>query len=185
MDDIVRKKEIYEKKETIGVNARNTKLIGSMEAILTKHRHWGMNIAIGGAGNISQGVTKTQILSNGEHGHVYMYYMSPKENRFGGIMIGVEGSEFGKNSQVGSSHTIKAESSFIGVTYGYKWNYLKDIGSQGLGYGLPDKYDSLFIDLSDGWKFLKDEMLNWDDNFVKEPAEKFKQNSSPILFQLD
>jgi hypothetical protein len=169
------KKEIYEVKEKIGVNSRNTKLFGT--DILSKHRHWGMNLSIGGAGNSSFGVLDEPISSDGRNGHMYLYYMSPGENRFGGIMIGVEGSEFGKCSQTGDAHSIKAESSLLGVTLGYKWNNLLKMKCDGVGHGIPDKYDSLFIDLSGtvGLKQMREAMESWEDEFVKEPPERVSQ----------
>lgn len=58
---------------------------------------------------------------------------------------GVEGSEYGKMDHIGHFHTISAKSSVIGVTNGYKWRGKKH-SLEGLNG--PDKYDSMFVDLS-------------------------------------
>jgi hypothetical protein len=69
-------------------------VLSSKEYVLEHHRHWGMNIPLGGHGRES--LLGETISANGEHGHVYFYYMSGAEGRNGGVLIGVEGSEYGK-----------------------------------------------------------------------------------------
>ncbi|KAF0978780.1 hypothetical protein FDP41_001850 [Naegleria fowleri] len=177
-------KDIVEIKEKLGLNTRNSKLIGSKEEVMLKHRHWGLNICMGGFGKQLPNflshkeakkarkkgpkkgakVTYTTVEPTGEHSHIYLYYMSPGPNRYGGIMIGVEGSEPGKKDQSGETHGITAGSPFIGVTDGMKWNKIKDMGMD----EYPDKYDSLFIDLSSGWEFLKEKAKEWRDEMVME-----------------
>jgi hypothetical protein len=164
----IRRKEIVEKKEHLGVNHRNTKLLGTQNTLLTKHRHWGCNLAIGGIGNPAFGVHTGNIIPDGSHGHLYLYYMSPGEKRFGGILVGVEGSEYGKNDQSGESHGLSAKSSPLSITMGYKWNQLKKIGSEGLGGGVPDKYDSMFVDLTAGWSHIAGG--EWLDDMVGETS---------------
>jgi hypothetical protein len=154
-DGTKKQKYIYEVKEKIGLNARNTKVFAVKEHVLHHHRHWGMNIACGGSGNMNE---QTRVESNGEHGHVYLYYMAPSLHRHGGIMIGIEGSEYGKQDQSGTSHTLQASSPEVGVTGGMKWSRLKQLGIA----SIPDKYDSMFVDLADGWKFLLNKQFNQD-----------------------
>lgn len=43
-----------------------------------------MNLPLGGAENRS--LTGKKIEANGEHGHMYIYYQSPKKGRFGGLL---------------------------------------------------------------------------------------------------
>ncbi|KAL9645572.1 hypothetical protein ABK040_000635 [Willaertia magna] len=175
-------KDIVEVKEKLGLNARNTKIMGSKEELMLKHRHWGLNICMGGFGKElpcfpsakdakkarKKGVKKgtkpqyTICEPTGEHSHIYLYYMSPGPKRNGGIMIGVEGSEPGKKDQSGEHHGITASSPFIGVTDGMKWNKIKDMGFP----EYPDKYDAFFIDLSNGWEFLKQYETEWKDEMV-------------------
>jgi hypothetical protein len=166
-DGRTKNKAIFETKEQLGVNVRNTKVFGSDRAIITMHRHWGMNITIGGVGNESFGVLDGEMKSDGTNGHLYLYYMSPSVDRLGGIMIGVEGSEYGKMAQSGESHTLTAYSSLLSVTMGYKWNKLVEMGCNGVGKGIPDKYDSMFIDLSEGWRHIL--LRQWKDKLITKP----------------
>jgi hypothetical protein len=147
-DGSKKSKHIFEMKEKLGLNTRNSKVISTKDHMLYHHRHWGMNISCGGEGNTTD--LSTTIKSNGEHGHVYMYYMAPSRTRNGGILVGVEGSEYGKTDQSGITHSINGSSPEIGVTGGLKWERLKRLGLE----ITPDKYDSMFVDLSDGWEFL-------------------------------
>lgn len=126
-----------------------------------------MNIPLGGFGNKSIGPFPDVISLNGSFGHVYFYYMSPSPDRPGGIMVGVEGSEFGKRDQSGNLHTLSAKSPTIGVTNGYKWRG-KQYSLQLIGG--PDKYDSLIVDLcSTGWNFLVNS--EWQDSMLFETAK--------------
>jgi hypothetical protein len=111
--------KVLQETRPIGFTLRNTKMFASDEFILTKHRHWGMNIAMGGHGCYS--MTNELVSANGEHGHMYMYYQSPASRRNGGLLIGVEGSEYNKFDQSGHVHSLKADSSRFSPTYGYKW----------------------------------------------------------------
>lgn len=82
-----RYKYIKEIKVKLGVNARDTKVLRSKQVQYQKHRHWGMNIAmgmviimlsccIGGDGNKSHGFNPKAIVErNGSYGHMYLYYM--------------------------------------------------------------------------------------------------------------
>jgi hypothetical protein len=154
---------IYEIKD-VGINPRNTKLNfgSSRSSILYHHRHFGMNVSIGGYGNEWN---NQRIESNGEFGHLYLYYMSPAVHRHGGIMIGVEGSEFGKVDRGGTMHTIAAKSSPVSITQGLKWDKYKALGVQ----DVPDKYDSMFVDLSTSWSFLR--TCHWDLSYLAQTTE--------------
>jgi len=163
-----RRKVLLETKTT-GITFRDTKILRKSSHIYTHHRHWGLNLPIGGAGEKS--ISGKLIESNGEHGHMYLYYMSPKKNRFGGLLIGVEGSEFNKYDQASSFHGLTATSAELGPTFGFKWR------SSGKKRNLssfegPDKYNSLLIDLTTtGWEFLiKKHTDHWHNSYVEKPS---------------
>lgn len=170
LDGIERTKRIREVKK-VGLSVRDTKLLGGKKRKINRHKHWGMNIALGGAGNQSFGISDGVISSDGCNGHVYLYYRAPKDNFCGGLLIGVEGSEFRSTSQCGEEHSITGKASRLSATFGYKWSKLKSLGCKGLEYGIPDKRDSLFIDLTNGWDYIIDSP--WEDEYVREPATKF------------
>eukprot|EP00817_Percolomonadidae_sp_ATCC50343_P003144 CAMPEP_0117422528 /NCGR_PEP_ID=MMETSP0758-20121206/3345_1 /TAXON_ID=63605 /ORGANISM="Percolomonas cosmopolitus, Strain AE-1 (ATCC 50343)" /LENGTH=255 /DNA_ID=CAMNT_0005205193 /DNA_START=511 /DNA_END=1278 /DNA_ORIENTATION=- len=163
-----RPKLLVEEK-TSGINLRDTKLLRSNDYVFKHHRHWGGNIALGGKGNFRE--TGQQIDADGSHGHLYIYSMSPKAGEPGGIMVGLEGSEFGKYDLLGNKHTINAHSAPISPTFGYKWHAKKDFSLdddptvQG-----PGKYDCMFVDLSTGWDFLINKYENWHDEWVKDTS---------------
>lgn len=48
-----------------------------------------MNVPLGGENRTS--ITGKKIEANGNHGHLYLYHMTPKKDRNGGLLIGVEG----------------------------------------------------------------------------------------------
>ncbi|MEZ4524476.1 MAG: hypothetical protein R2941_00960 [Desulfobacterales bacterium] len=54
-------------------------------------KHYGINISLGGQGNIHP-VSTNKIMNNGEHGHIYVYYLRPTFDTYGGLLIGCEGS---------------------------------------------------------------------------------------------
>lgn len=99
--------------------------------------------------------------------------------RCGGLLIGCEASEFAKWSQTGHKHTIRADSGKYSVTFGHKWRWkpknkdevheildLRDLNG-------PIKYNGMFIDLSNGWKYLK--KAEWNDDYVMETSVPVKE----------
>lgn len=95
-------------------------------------------------GNGQTSCTGKIIQANGEHGHLYIYYQSSKTERYGGIMIGLEGSEYQKYDNLGGYHSFKAESSDYSPTLGYKW-FNKKHGEKSLnkyvnGPGMIDSF---------------------------------------------
>jgi hypothetical protein len=103
---------------------------------------------------------------------------SPKRN--GGILLGLEGSEYQKWDQVGHKHALIADSSSHSPTWGFKWRiskksktnneYYQDLS---LDQG-PSKYNGMFVDLSEGWEFLMELEPLWEDDFVMETSKKEK-----------
>jgi hypothetical protein len=156
------KKKVIIEQKTSGLNARDTKIIGTDDSILRQHRHWGMNIPLGGENSIPQ--TGKVVATDGTNGHIYFYHFPPKNNSYGGIMIGVEGSEWSKYDVLGCYHGMSAKSSPYSPTYGYKWfnesnKSLKELGG-------PGKYDCMLVDLTDGWEFLIDKSRSsWYDEY--------------------
>lgn len=162
-------KLIVEEK-TMGLNMRDTKILMPKEYILMHHRHWGMNIPFGGDSNTT--IFNEKISANGEFGHFYFYTKASSNDKNGCIMIGLEESEYGKRDQFGNEHTIKAESSHISISLGLKW---KELGFE--------KYNSLFIDLSDGWEFLIGKEKNFNMNWLFETCKIKERKSSNIKLE--
>jgi len=174
-----RSKIIHETKNRMGL--KHSKLVGSKKYLFEQHRHWGMNVPLGGYGNkpyvfrrtegempLEDYEQKEEIGCDGDHGHMYIHYMPPCNGGYGGLLIGVEGSEPNKESANGEKHTYKATSPLISPTWGLKW---RKKGKSALGIG-PDKYNSIFIDLaSTGWKFLQSKEQDWSDNFIYEGCQ--------------
>jgi hypothetical protein len=132
-----------------------------------------MNIPMGGHGKTS--LIGETISANGEHGHLYLYYQSQTATRNGGILIGLEGSEYNKYDQVGSKHTMSATSSKYSPTWGYKWFHKShdknsEFKSDLTCLGGPAKYNGMFMDLSNGWEYI--DKLPWKDDMVLQTAEK-------------
>ena len=58
-----------------------------------KARHYGLNVALGGTGNINP-FSGNRIIANGNHGHFYVFFKRPHSDRskFAGLLLGCEGS---------------------------------------------------------------------------------------------
>lgn len=160
-------KYLFETK-SIGISLRDSKIIQSKDYVLHHHRHWGLNLPIGGYGR--QSFLGEKIQSNGEFGHMYIYYMSSAKHRCGGLLIGLESSEFNRYGQNGHKHTIKGDSHSISPTFGFKWSSKskKDIIDDIQG---PTKKNGMFIDLSNGWNYLLDYEKLWNDDWVSETSK--------------
>lgn len=159
--------------KTRGISFRDCKSLISSK--LSFHRHWAMNIPLGGCGKTS--LTGETISANGEHGHLYIYYMSPSHYRNGGILIGLEGSEFGKYDCTGHKHSMTAKCSKYSPTWGLKWQNMPQVEG-------PRKYNGMFVDLSQGWEFLEEKMKEWKDEFVMQgPVNRFDERISSTVMK--
>ena len=69
---------------------------------------YGMDIAAGGIGE--KGPDRKTILGDGESGHMYMRAEAGDEKHCGSLLIGIEGSAPGKDSNLGNTHGILAKS---------------------------------------------------------------------------
>lgn len=175
-----RSKIIHETKNWMGL--KHSKFIGSKKYILKEHRHWGMNVPLGGYGiipflyvntksilDLDEEEQQESISADGDYGHIYFHYLPPTNTSLGGILIGCEGSEPNKEAVNGEKHTYKATSPLISPTWGLKW---RKKGHPALNMG-PDKYNSILIDLAtSGWKFLVEKENQWEDKFLWEGCEK-------------
>ncbi|KAL9647900.1 hypothetical protein ABK040_008171 [Willaertia magna] len=167
-------KKVLVEQKTSGFNLRDTKMLRSIDFTLKHHRHWGMNIPIGGEGKII--MTGAKSSANGSFGHLYLYHMAPSNNSYGGLLIGLEGSEYGRYDSTGQYHGVSAKSSPYSPTFGYKWhsNHHTDLSSlKG-----PGKYDCMYIDLTDGWEHLIEKSAEWKDDYVRQTSLPHRNDSN-------
>lgn len=82
--------------------------------------HFGMNIAVGGAGNFSD-IDGKVILDDGCHGHLYANYLPATADQPGGMLVGVEGSEPQKTDIFGHKHNALAKPGQFSPTGNPKW----------------------------------------------------------------
>uniref|UniRef100_A0A6U0LFG2 Novel toxin 11 domain-containing protein n=1 Tax=Percolomonas cosmopolitus TaxID=63605 RepID=A0A6U0LFG2_9EUKA len=176
-----RMKLIHEVK-TLGL--RDSKVLASRRTSLIAHSHWGFNIPMGGFGRepfvhtftkddlpLTPEEEQERIDVTGKYGHVYIYYLAPTTERFGGLLIGVESSEPQVEDTHGEMHTIQAKSPLLSPTAGFKWYKKGDKPDLRDCFG-PSKYNGLLIDLSGGWRFLMKK--EWNDEFVFETSDRPK-----------
>jgi len=125
---------------------------------LAKGRHYGVNVWAGGFGNVNP-ISGNTINQEGCHGHLYIFYRPPRPAKYGGILIGCEGCEDGKTDDMsGITHNFRAISSEMGVTGGKKWKKMQG-GPKG---GSEEDVNSIFVDLSGGWEYLRDRTFSKD-----------------------
>lgn len=144
--------------------------------------HFGINIGVGGVGNINpfSGVT---IQEDGCHGHLYIKYLQPSATGCGAVMIGCEGSApldrydgpgTFASDQTGHKHTFGASGKFS-PTGGKKWKE-REWHNDG-----PDSSeDAMFIDLvATGWRFLKAKIGGFRSDKIGKTGRA--PDSNPIL----
>lgn len=92
--------------------------------------HYGIEIALGGAGNANPFSGKA-VAPNGASGHLYLYYLPPEANQYGGLLIGCEGSappdrkNAKHDDQFGGGHSIFGGSNTFSGTGGLKFGGAK------------------------------------------------------------
>lgn len=92
--------------------------------------HYGIEIALGGAGNANPYSGKA-VAPNGASGHLYLYYLPPAANKYGGLLIGCEGSappdrkQAKHDDQFGGGHSIFGGSNTFSGTGGLKFGGAK------------------------------------------------------------
>ncbi|KAF0971991.1 hypothetical protein FDP41_009687 [Naegleria fowleri] len=169
-------KKVLIEQKTKGFSLRDTKMLRSSEYTLRHHRHWGMNIPMGGEGQML--LTGVKSTANGSNGHLYLYHMAPKHDSYGGVMIGLEGSEYGKFDQTGEYHGVSAKSSAFSPTFGFKWHSKEHLDLTSVKG--PGKYDCMYIDLTSGWDYIVEKFeQEWKDEMVKETSLRAPNN--PIV----
>lgn len=167
-------KHIKEEK-TSGISMSSLNITNNAHQFHT-HGHWAMNIPLGGY-NLPT-ILGEKISHNGEHGHLYIFHLPPEKDKCGGILFGLEGSEFNKYDQTGHLHNIRATSSMISPSYGFKWTHTeKNKTKSQLPYDLrscviPKRVDGMFVDLSEGFEQIIEMHEQWNDNWVMETSLK-------------
>jgi len=118
------------------------------------HDQYGIDLAMGGKGNLNPW-SGQRVCADGRHGHLYIHYMRPTNQDYGGLLIGCEGSapsdRIEKNlpdklDQSGHKHGW-GDSSKYSATGGLKF---KDKGW--LNAGPTEPLDGIVIDLA----FMRD-----------------------------
>ena len=120
------------------------------------HNHFGVNVALGGAGNRNPFSGNT-IASDGCHGHMYIYFNQKSPGKCGGLMIGCENSAPHAMSQTFVMHDWRAISEPYSPCGTQKWPKVEGIGPK-------SKAEAMFVDLSDGWEWL----MGMEDVFQPE-----------------
>jgi uncharacterized membrane protein (UPF0136 family) len=166
----------------IGGRMKSIKETGLNALDLTKDRHWGVNVALGGQDSPCEfsvrvdeegkpDPLKVDIVT-GSFGHFYMYVLKDV-----GVMIGCEGSQPGSYDSFGHVHDEKATSGDFSPTGGLKWRDLPD----GPGCG-GEKKDCFFMDLTMGWEHIRDDFLPlFKSTMVGETSEDVEAVAGPQL----
>ncbi len=158
--------------------------------------HYGMNICMGGCGNTNP-ISGNTIRADGEHGHLYLYWLAPTRDRYGGLLISCEPSapadmwdnrshfwSFHVPDQYSGSHGLGGGQSYQ-VTGGLNWQDTEKWQHQGPN----DKknLDNKIIDLSrSGWQFLQDKptyKLEWLTSTRGGPPPVPPMNQLPAILR--
>lgn len=144
-------------------------------------KHYGINIALGGE-NKRNPLSNQLIHDDGEHGHLYIYYLRPTYDTYGGLLIGCEGSApidrwenrkinwlqvglyFAKEKGLGGlSETDKAKFPPDQTGGRHTFGERQEFGPTGgrkwerLPHGPRVVYNGVVLDLvPTGWEFLRD-----------------------------
>ncbi|MCC2667073.1 MAG: uncharacterized protein K0S63_989 [Gammaproteobacteria bacterium] len=129
------------------------------DAIKPRKVHFGINLALGGAGN-THFTSRNVIEPNGQHGHLYVFYRpAMKDSTYGGLLVGIEQSAPGCPDQNGGSHGVMATHHALSATAG------EDFGKNNslVGHGPNRYYDGIFLDLTeDQFKEIKKKLFKID-----------------------
>jgi hypothetical protein len=115
-------------------------------------RHYGFNPALGGIGNRNPfsstnddaNSTFLPINGDGRNGHVYIYYLAPGDNQFGGMLVGCENAEYGVeggNPHTSAGHSLSGKAQKVSACGGKKWS--------ALNIGPREEYNGMICDLTD------------------------------------
>lgn len=145
-------------------------------------KHYKLQLALGGIGNDHPYSTK-KIKRSGNDGHLYINYCAPSSrhipNRYGGLLVGVEGSSPGKSDHFGGAHGPSGKSGEFSPTCGLKWRDLRGgpqdpkIDPDGLPIKRPNNYclSTMFVDL---WNFagIRESAENWNERDLINPPQQ-------------
>lgn len=150
------------------------------DALINGHftPHWGMNLAIGGAGNISDYDNKP-ISADGSHGHLYVYYKD------GILALGLEGSEYNRKDHYNDRTHNALDALFGGkgkhsALGNLKWTDKGFIAGSEADFGKnisPAKLGGLIINLDeDVLEKLITGKLDFDNNHIDISKPATPQN---------
>jgi hypothetical protein len=107
---------------------------------LTKgNKTWGLDLAIGGAGNLDY--NGKVIKCDGSHGHLMINWTAPTKTTHGVLMVGVETTGMGAKSQDGYKHTVLSNektANLMSTAGGLKKEKNNSGASQSLGMHVVD-----------------------------------------------